>query len=81
MLHHIRRRVLTYLKIQPMMARSAASAYLGRMFKSFDFCLPATAVPATPDWPHGELPKRATKKGVEFSAVPHRRRNTFPAAS
>jgi ATP-dependent DNA ligase len=29
-------------------------AYVGRMFKSFEFCLPtaATAVPSGPDWLH-----------------------------
>ena len=33
---------------------AAANAYLGRMLKAFEFCLPtgARAVPAGPDWLH-----------------------------
>src|SRR5262249_12285466 len=34
--------------------KAAANAYLGRMFKAFEFCLPtnATNVPAGPEWLH-----------------------------
>jgi ATP-dependent DNA ligase len=35
-------------------AKKRRDAYVGRMFKSFEFCLPAaaTAVPSGPDWLH-----------------------------